>query len=77
MARHKNANWNCGEDGGTVSQDQARLAVLMDIRDELQALNRIMQCSNVRDGFIAMQHIDKRMQRNGMLLYPPRKRKRP
>lgn len=69
MARHKDANWNCGGDGGqTVTYEQARLAVLMDIRDELKALNRVMQCHNVREGFIALQRMDRRMQRSGMHL---------
>lgn len=65
--RHKDANWNCG-DPSTVTQEQARLAVLMDIRDELKALNRVMQCYNVRAGFGAMQRMDRRMQRSGMHL---------
>jgi len=33
----------------------------MDIRDELQALNRLLNCHNVRGGFEAMQRIDKRL----------------
>jgi hypothetical protein len=67
--RHKDANWRVHNNmDGTVPSQDARLAVLMDIRDELKALNRIMQCSNVSRGFVAMQNIDRRMQRNGMLL---------
>jgi hypothetical protein len=31
---------------GTVSYDQARLAVLMDIRCELNQLNNLLQCPN-------------------------------
>jgi len=42
--RRRNLNWRIGE--GTVTGDQARLAVLMDIRDELQKLNRLLSCSN-------------------------------
>lgn len=59
MARHKNVDWNLPdklEDWG-----QLRAALLMDIRDELQALRRIMECHNVRGGFEAMQRIDKRL----------------
>ena len=41
--RHKDVNWNCGEN---VSFDGAKLAVLMDIRDELQTLNRLLACRN-------------------------------
>ena len=45
--RRKNTNWKIKVDpGGVATFDQAKLAVLMDIRDELQALNRIMSCSN-------------------------------
>lgn len=33
-------------DNGTYPQDQAHLAVLMDIREELQNLNRLLGCPN-------------------------------
>lgn len=36
------------------------LQILMDIRDELQALNRVMQCSNVALGFRALAKIARR-----------------
>jgi len=36
-------DWNVG---GTPSISYAQLAVLMDIRDELQRLNRLFYCSN-------------------------------
>ena len=45
MTRYKNAEWNCGNHE-VQSVAHAQLAVLMDIRDELQALNRIFQCHN-------------------------------
>jgi len=60
MARHRNGNWNL-PDGKVETWDQVQVAVLMDIRDELQKLNRLMECSNVRAGFIALQRIDKRL----------------
>ncbi len=44
--RHRNKNWNLGEQhpsGPTF--DQVKCALLMDIRDELQALNRLLNCS--------------------------------
>lgn len=72
MARHRSAAWTLNDPVKTW--DEVQVAVLMDIRDELQALNRVMQCSNVREGFISLQRIDRRMERNGMLLHP-RKRK--
>lgn len=45
--RKKDANWliNAPE-GGLWSLDQARLAVLMDIRDELKQLNLAFSCRN-------------------------------
>lgn len=51
MARLKNKNWNCGTenpDGSCTSSsvEHSQLAVLMDIRDELQQLNRTLACPN-------------------------------
>lgn len=47
MARHKDAEWNLP--GPSVTTwEQASVAVLMDIRDELKALNRTMQCRNTQ-----------------------------
>jgi hypothetical protein len=42
--RHPNVNWNMPEDAPTW--DSAKLAVLMDIRDELQKLNALLGCPN-------------------------------
>jgi len=45
--RHKNGNWVIHNNGdGTVPTDDAHLAVLMDIRDELQSMNAVLHCSN-------------------------------
>lgn len=48
MARHANTNWNLGgtEGGGIPTWKQASIAVLMDVRDELQRLNRLLNCQN-------------------------------
>lgn len=43
--------------------DGLRLAVLVEIRDELTALNRVMQCSNVARGFQALAKIARRDER--------------
>jgi hypothetical protein len=43
MARHKDANWNL-HDPPTI--EGAAVAVLMDIRDELKELNRLLRCPN-------------------------------
>jgi hypothetical protein len=41
--RHKDATWSLPEN---PSLDYAKLAVLMDIRDELKALNHVLHCVN-------------------------------
>ena len=53
LIRHKNRDWS------DAPNDYAHgnLRLLMDIRDELQALNRVMQCHNVAAGFIALRRI--------------------
>lgn len=43
MARHPNANWKLPQD---LSWNHVPIAVLMDIRDELQKLNRLLHCGN-------------------------------
>lgn len=68
-SKSKDANWRI--DGkvtadGAMQLDENRdlaiiHAVLMDIRDELKDLNRVMQCPNVTAGFRALTTINKRM----------------
>jgi hypothetical protein len=43
--RHKNANWNVGEK--ITDWRQCQLAVLMDIRDEMQAIRRLASCFRI------------------------------
>jgi len=43
--RHKDVSWTLTG----MSSDVAKMAVLMDIRDELQNLNRILNCRNFID----------------------------
>lgn len=46
-SRQKNGQWRIEVDSnGRVSWDQIKVAVLMDIRDELQTLNRLLACPN-------------------------------
>lgn len=67
MARHKNTDWNLP--GPQLENwSQASVAVLMDIRDELQALNRIIGCPN----FIRIPQILDQISKNTT---KPRKRK--
>ena len=45
MARRENINWTLPE-SGPISYDGAALAVLMDLRDELRTIRRILECPN-------------------------------
>lgn len=44
--RLKNVLWEPGENGRAPTWERVRVALLMDIRDELQQLNRVLACSN-------------------------------
>lgn len=48
MARFKDVEWKLPEtaDGRAATWDAVRVAVLMDIRDELKTLNRLLGCPN-------------------------------
>jgi len=59
MARHKNQNWNL-PDPKVETWEQVSVAVLMDIRDELQKLNRVFECRNT----IAIPSLLRRIARN-------------
>lgn len=68
--RFKNWGWNASRSDGQVHGfDGAQLAVLMDIRDELQTLNRIIGCHNC----IAIPDILRGIRANTSLLKPKRK----
>lgn len=77
MARFKNNRWNVGGDdtpGKVVSPNMegAQLAVLMDIRDELQSLNSIFGCYN----FTTLPNVIKTIRANtGRIPKQPRKSK--
>lgn len=55
MSRQKGKLWSPPNEWQYV-----HIQLLMDIRDELQALNRVMQCSNVSRGFRALATIASR-----------------
>lgn len=46
--RRKNTNWNTTDEDGAPwhRHNGTHLAVLMDLRDELQQLNRLLNCTN-------------------------------
>jgi hypothetical protein len=54
MARFKDVDWNLDKtsEGRARSWNEVHTAVLMDIRDELKRLNRLLHCSN----FIGIPH---------------------
>lgn len=62
MARRKDVNWNIPE--GTPSVDQAILAVVMDLRDELQKLNKLLHCWRFIEIPSTLKRIDARMAKN-------------
>lgn len=60
--RRRNVEWKLNVDSnGCVSMDDAQLAVLMDIRDELQKLNRLLACHNFTNMPHVLKRIDKRL----------------
>jgi hypothetical protein len=70
--RRKNANWVIGDGKSrTVSSEDAALSVLMDVRDELQTLNRLLHCPN----FLGVPAVLRNVAMNTKRI-PPRKRKR-
>lgn len=58
--RRKNVAWPVPRNDGTVGTDDMSLAVLMDIRDELQTLNRLLACPN----FVGIPATLRRIDRN-------------
>ena len=64
--RHRDANWRIT---GDMTFEKATLAVLMDIRDELQRLNNLLHCSN----FTMFPMLLRQIRRN--TTKPSRKRK--
>lgn len=69
--RKRNRNWTIytNRDGSTPTDD-AHLAVLMDIRDELQRLNRLLHCEN----FTGIPFVLHRIRKNTAPKRAPRKK---
>ena len=61
MARHKNQIWELPEK--LTQYDQAQLAVMMDIRDELKTLNQLLHCYKFKEFPAILKRIDKRIAR--------------
>ena len=59
--RRKNVDWLVADRDGTVpTWERASVAVFMDIRDELQTLNRLLGCPR----FIGIPHMLDRIAKN-------------
>lgn len=73
--RHKNGNWQLAPagDDGTVPNDSVTHALLMDIRDELQALNRVFACWRFQGIPHTLERIDRRIQKRWRPLRPKKK----
>jgi len=66
--RLKNVNWSPGDEAGRApSWERVGIAILLDIRDELQKLNALLGCSN----FTAIPRVLRRISSNTA---KPRKR---
>lgn len=67
MARFKNANWGVREAEGNKNSafdcHEASLAVLMDIRDEMQRMNALLHCKNFLDIPLRLRMIQKNTQK--------------
>lgn len=55
--RQKNMSWAVRDDQGNYYANGAQLAVLMDIRDELQRLNTLLHCYNATSMPVTLREI--------------------
>jgi hypothetical protein len=58
MASHANKNWNLPD---AVDWGHVRVALLMDIRGELRAINSKLSCHRIQRMFGTIERIDKRL----------------
>jgi hypothetical protein len=57
--RLKNIGWNPGNDAGNAdSWERVQIAILLDLRDELQKLNTLLHCHNAVDIPNILRRID-------------------
>lgn len=69
--RRKNADWSVGE--RITDWEQCQLAVLMDIRDELQAIKHLAQCYRIPRALDAMYELGVEARRKKRLAAKKRK----
>lgn len=74
MARFKDANWNLTttSNGSVQTWEQAQLAVMMDLRDELKRLNSLLYCPN----FTGIPTVLRSIQRNTSRIERPARKLR-
>jgi len=73
--RRKHVGWAVADSAGNLYssvKDGAMLAVLMDIRDELQRLNELLHCRNFLDVPHTLRRIDRRLATSRKLTRRPR-----
>lgn len=70
MARQKNLEWNLPKSTTEMTWEHVELAILMDIRDELQHLNATFDCTNAQQIPSILRGISRK------LPTPPKRRKR-
>ncbi len=60
IVERRNVDWPTPE-GKDFTWTHVQTEVLMDIREELKRLNRLLHCQNVIGGFKALQRLDRRL----------------
>lgn len=58
-----NCNWDLADANGEINWDKVQLALLMDIRRELQTLNRTLACYRVSRMSDDINKIDRRLRK--------------
>jgi hypothetical protein len=71
--RQKNKRWRCADADGSINYEQAQLATLMDIRDELQTLVRLAECFRIPRALDAMYELGVEARRRKRLAAKRRK----
>ncbi len=61
--RRKNITWTVCKDGEGMSFEAAQLAVLMDIRDELQGIRSLMNCHRIPRALDALHEVGQDIRR--------------
>jgi hypothetical protein len=74
--RHKNGNWTIEANArNELSWEAVQVAVLMDIRDELQTVNRLLNCHRIPRALDAMYELGVEARRRKRLAAKKRKAK--